>query len=359
MLLLIPNFFTMNRKTALYFWVICCLAITSCNTAKVNLQVLVPADISVPSHIKKVVVANRSLPEKKETAVNILEGFISGESILADREASSQCIKSLVKELNSNPRYEAMLKDDDELRGTGTRQFPEPLNFEKVISICKQYGADGLIVLETFDSNLDLNVGTEQEKKKEGDKEVTVTNYISNLRINVNSGWRIYDPVNFRIVDQNQFVDEKHWSGKGDTEKKARRDLPSKRAAINESGAYSGMRYGKRISPNWKWVSREYYVRKHASFKVAQQYVKKDQWDKAAELWNAMSKEKDPKTAGRACYNMALANEMEGNLDVAINWAEKAYTQYNIKAAKSYIKILKTRLRQQDKINEQMEGVER
>ncbi|MHC1706736.1 MAG: DUF6340 family protein [Bacteroidales bacterium] len=346
----------MNAFFRLFFLLCSAIFLASCATSTVNLQVLIPADITVPAHIKKVVVANRSLPEKKESGLNILEGFITGESVLADREGSWNCVNALVKELNKNPRYEAVVKDDDELKGTGTREFAEPMNMMKVRDICKQYQADGLIVLETFDSNLDMATGTEEVKKKVDNKEVTVTEYVSNLRINVNSGWRIYDPANSMIIDQNRFTDEKGWSGRGESKKAALKNLPSKRDAINESGAFSGMKYGKRISPNWKWVNRKYYIRKHASFKVAKNYVKKDQWDKAAGLWKAMTEEKDKKTAGRACYNMALANEMEGHLDAAISWAKKSWQQYDIKAAKSYLKSLETRLRQQDKLNEQMEG---
>lgn len=228
----------------------------------------------------------------------------------------------------------------------------------KAKEICSQYRADGIILLETFDSNIDMNTATEEVKKKVDKKEITVTEYIANVRINVSAGWRIYDPVNNKVVDQNRFTDEKGWSGRGDSKKKALNALPSKRNAINESGAFSGMKYGKRISPNWKWISRNYYVKKHASFKVARNYVKKDQWDKAAELWKAMTNDQDPKTAGRACFNMALANEMEGHLDAAISWAKRSYEQYHIKAAKSYMNTLKIRLKQQDKLNEQMDGVE-
>jgi tetratricopeptide (TPR) repeat protein len=347
----------MEKKHLCYILLVTVIIFSSCSTTSVHLQVLTPAEITVPAHLRKVIVANRSLPERNEKSLNILEGFLTGESILADREGSKYCIDALVDELNDNPRYEAILKDNDELSGTGTRQFPEPLNMIKVKEICSQYRADGLILLETFDSNIDIINGTEQVKKKVDNKEITVTEYISDLHINVNAGWRIYDPVNSKIIDQNQFMDEKSWSGRGDSKKSALKALPSKRSAINESGAFAGMRYGKRISPNWKWVSRDYYIRKHASFKVARNYVKKDQWDKAAELWNAMTRDLDTKTAGRACYNMALANEMEGHLDVALEWAQKAYDQYHNKAAKSYSKQLKSRLDQQKSLNEQMEGV--
>ena len=47
--------------------------------------------------------------------------------------------------------------------------------------------------------------------------------------------------------------------------------------------------------------------------------------------------------ADRACYNMAIINEINGNLDKAIEWAQKSYEDYNDKLALQYLNILKNR----------------
>jgi len=322
-----------------------------------SIQILIPAQINVPSHIKKVVIANRSLPAKGEgNQLKIfLEGFITGESILADREGSMNCVDGLANKLVSSPRFEASLMNTLDLRGTGTRQFPIPLDWKEVERVCKQYNADALILLETFDSNLHIKEGDKDVKRTVDGKEIIVKEFLADLNINVNAGWRIYDIKNKRIVDESTFTDEKGWGARGENPKKARAGLPDKRRAINDAGYFAGQQYGVRISPNWIWSGRSYFVKGHDDFKTAKRFARAKDWDGAAEIWMKSTTDADPKVAGRAAYNMALFHEVKGNLDEALEWAEKAYKNYNIKKGREYINILNRRIMDQQRLEKQME----
>ncbi len=49
------------------------------------------------------------------------------------------------------------------------------------------------------------------------------------------------------------------------------------------------------------------------------------------------------KIAGRACYNRAIMNEINGSLDEAPGCAQKSYEDYGIRPALKYIRILEDR----------------
>jgi hypothetical protein len=49
------------------------------------------------------------------------------------------------------------------------------------------------------------------------------------------------------------------------------------------------------------------------------------------------------KIAGRAAYNMAIINEINGDLDAALKWAQKSYEDYNNKLGLNYVRILENR----------------
>ncbi|HEY6899107.1 MAG TPA: hypothetical protein VI233_00630, partial [Puia sp.] len=49
------------------------------------------------------------------------------------------------------------------------------------------------------------------------------------------------------------------------------------------------------------------------------------------------------KVAGRACYNMAIICEINGDLEGAIQWAQKSYENYNNRLALSYVNVLRNR----------------
>ncbi len=329
-----------------------------CSTTSTSMEVLVPAQINIPKHIVKVAVGNRSLPSGKSTITNVLEGFITGETIWGDREGSLYCINGLVNKLNNSPRINATAIEDMEFIGTGTREFPHQLDWIKVENICNMYKVDALILLETFDSNIGIRESHKDKKvyDKKSKRDVIVRTFYADLRININAGWRIYDVKNKIIFDESSFMDEKSWGGKGKSHSEALSNLPSKRSAINDAGIFAGNQYALRISPNWMWTSRSYYIKGHDDFKKAKKYVATNNWSEAIKIWQSLSNKSNSKVAGRASYNMAVASEIEGNLNVAQAWAEKAYHAYGIKKAKSYIIIIKRRINDQQRLKEQMDN---
>ena len=68
-------------------------------------------------------------------------------------------------------------------------------------------------------------------------------------------------------------------------------------------------------------------------------------WDGAAELWLEDTKSPKRKVAGRACYNMGIHAEINGDIYKAYEWAKKAYSDYKIKEGLTYSNILRKRIR--------------
>lgn len=342
------------RKIYIHFiwvWVV----ITSCSTASHQMQILKPAAITIPSTIRQVGIVNRSLPEKGQGFHNFMEGLVTGESIAADREGSQECLRGLATGLNEGPRFTAVVVEGLDLRGTGTREWPENLQWEQVGDICNRFKVDALIALETFDSDLAFRKSSADVERVIDKKKVIVKEYSVDLMMNVRSGWTIYQPAGQNLVDQNAFTDEMRWEETGDTPDEALSRLPSKRNAINKSAYFSGLQYAVRISPTWVTESRSYFRKANDDFKVAGKYVKQDKWTNAIEIWKKYTLSTDPKVAGRACFNMALASEVDGNLPIALEWANRAWEQHGLKRARDYGQLIEMRIRQQQKLDRQME----
>ncbi|SVD96177.1 uncharacterized protein METZ01_LOCUS449031, partial [marine metagenome] len=213
-------------KITTYFLVI--LLFTSCTVSSVSVKVQRPADITIPMHIKNVVLANRSLPTKENRAENILEGLVSGEGIGADRKGSEYCIMGLTKLLTSNDRFSLSNSASLHLKGTGTSMFAIPLEWNKVNEICSTYDADALIVLETFDSDSRIYEGKSRKRYKKVDGiKVAYLDFPATLSMEIESGWRIYDAKNNKLIDENKFTDIKEFKNWGSSPEDARMHLPS------------------------------------------------------------------------------------------------------------------------------------
>lgn len=349
-----------NARTGLISLILsafCIMLLSSCGTTSgVSMEVLVPAQINLPKHVKKVGVLNRSMPAKGEWITNVLEGFISGESIMADKDASNNCVQGLVDMLNENPRLGAVLVSAKNIKGTGTREWPDAISTKVVDSLCKAYSVDAIVSLEKFDSDILFNTGKNLVKTEINEVDTTVYEFFSDLKVNVNAGWRIYDAIDDKQIDQNSFMDEKGWLTKGWNPDEALKKLPSKRDAINGAGLFAGEQYCERISPTWMNVYRSYFTKgkKQEGFKQAKTWVKQQNWEQAVNIWTNITKTSDNKNVGRAYYNLAVASEVDGDLETAYTNAKKSFEVYGNKNARTYMNILNVRIQDQDKLKEQM-----
>lgn len=93
------------------------------------------------------------------------------------------------------------------------------------------------------------------------------------------------------------------------------------------------------ITPHWKWISRTYYKFGHPDLTEAHQMVEEENFTEAIILWKELTKSKNKKLSGKACYNMAIASEIKGRFDVAKMWLNKA-KKNNIKLAFEYEPVL-------------------
>ena len=340
------------KRLLFYFFLI--LALSSCVTSNILLDVQRPADITVSQDIQNVVVINRSRPSEENLAGNIIEGIISGEGIGYDREGADYCVEGLSDILLNSDRYILKNTRGMELKGTGTANFPPPLDKNIVKDICASYDADALLVLETFDSDSRIQLGKPftRNKKVKG-KKVKELRYPATLIMEIQSGWRIYEAQNQTIVDENRFLEVKEFKSYGVSSDQAIRRLPSKSIAIKESGIFAGRKYGKRISPTWVKVNRAYFIGKNESLKLAHSHVKNKDWDSAIKIWKDLLDNPDQKTSRRSAYNMAVASEFKGGLDIAIEWAIKSQ-KLGEKKASRYINLLHIRKKNKKKLKQQL-----
>lgn len=335
------------------------LFVASCKIGHTNMQVLKPADIMLPQHFQKFVLADRTRPPKGngQQAINILEGILTGEGVFQDKWASEDCLEGLRQVLTLTPRYTVTIAAvDTTLKGTGRRQTMPPLDWATVAKLVGNDTTTALVVLEAFDSNTNLFNDVQMVTKTgpEG-QQIQVPEHRAHGRINVYTVWRIYDIKTKTISDQFTQESFQQFDASGSTETEAVQRLPSRRDMTSRAGVHAGIQYGHRISPQWVWVNREYYRKGSPELKQAGRLVRFNNWKNAADIWNTQATSSDPKVARRASFNMALAAEQTGDLDLALQWADRAVKMGDRRAPR-YVMILQQRKWEQEKLEEQMKG---
>ncbi|MCB0529698.1 MAG: hypothetical protein H6575_10525 [Lewinellaceae bacterium] len=336
-----------------------CLFLASCMRST-TLTVLQPAQMKLPEHISKVAVVDRSKPSSGW--LNVLEGLFTGEAIGQDRRSRQEAVAGLTDALTRTPRFRVISTGVEMTGSKAGNNLPPPLEWEQIERICGDYDADAVAAIESFDSDNFINVSKETSRKKDKNgKSYTETYYDARQRTGVRIGWRLYDPKTRVILDEFVTDDYLERSARGNTDNKARQNLPSQVSITRDVAFNVGLEYGARIAPVYVNVKRNYYKKAkgyESQMDKAARYAQGEDWDHAAEIWKkiAESAGENTKAAGRAAYNMAVAAEIKGNLELALEWAQKAWNDYGNKMARDYIQVIRQRQNDARKLEYQLPG---
>lgn len=342
------------KKNIFPLAIIIIFAFVSCKTTSVYIEVLKPADINIPGKHETITVINRSLPGKGSKGGNFAEGLFSGEGIHQDRNASDNCVNNFSVSINEAPKYKSNKGDNFELYGTGTKEWPIPINWDTVTKITSFYNTDLLIVLETFDSDSRYFSNVKNYTTTVDGKKVEKQKYTEGLEIYIDAGWRVYDPNKKQILDQQTFRDTKVWEYSDDVQENARRKIPTKKEAVAQAGSFAGYMYAKRISPTWATEPRTIFRTKDPEMKAAVKLVRNSNWKDAYQIWDKLKNSDDVKMSAYALHNIALYYEFNDDVDLALEYANNAYKKYNNDHTAKYINILTGRQAEINRINEQL-----
>ncbi|WP_461489314.1 DUF6340 family protein [Pontibacter sp. HJ8] len=308
-----------------------------------NLDYPLPPEVYLPDGVKTIALVNRSLTRPEHKQGQVLETIVTGEISGSDRLASDESLKGVFDRINGYRGIQAVIPQQTRLYGTGTRETPELLDWELVRDICDASNADALLVLETFDSNSDLLLSTVTNRVTAAlGNNVPIPAAPNQIRVNVLAFWRLYDPASKIIIDQHQARSFLTFNGVGGSNLV----LPPPEA-LHNTAYEAGRNYIERFLPGYYTVKRELYKKgkgssKHA-FKTAFRNSEVANWQGAMDSWSAILNQTSHKNAGKACLNIAVAHEVLGNTDLALQWAKKSYEVYGNKLGRDYAKILLNR----------------
>jgi hypothetical protein len=343
----------MKKSSTIYLLFLLSVLFSSC-ASYTSMQIMQPAQITIPYHVKKIGIINRSITDKQNEnqLLNVLEGIITGESIGADRLGSEESLLGVKEALLQTDRFIVSLPTVN-LRGVANPMVNGPLDYSTIKDICQRHDLDALVVLEYFDSDSRIAVVPRVREVMQNGQRINVSDFVANADLRVRTTWRVYDDSTKNIIDQHTFEDLTNFNSVGPNPQLAQGGLPNKRMAINQSGFHAGKAYGCRISPFWITVQRRIYRKGSHELELANTRATKGRWTEAITVWKNIANNSDSKIAGRANYNLAVAAEREGNLEVAMEYAKIARDKYKEKWSREYIRVLNNRMVNRQKLQEQ------
>jgi hypothetical protein len=341
-------------KNILLFTIIVILAYSCSSTSEMSLSVKKPAPVSIPPNIKTVAIVDRSEASAETKTLDAIHKAVSLQTNDLQVAGAQASLQGLSDELSKNDRFSQVKQIKDlKLYSFGSGIFPTALSWDSVAKICSETNTDALFSLELFDAESKLAYGANPVNISAGSLSIPAIQQNVAMSTNLKTGWRIYDPSTRTILDEYILGSNIQQQGSGINPVAAASGLIGRKEAVKDAANKAGVTYADRILPYWMRVSREYFVGGDDNFKTAQRKAQAGNWDGAAEIWKAETASKTVKLAGRACYNMAIIYEINGDLDGAIQWAQKSYEDYRINLALQYLKILQYRKSQEELLKTQ------
>lgn len=336
----------MQNKAKYLFLISSVVFLTACSsTRNFQIEILKPAEITVPTSVKNVLIVNNAAPQYGQ---NSRLAISAGDSILLTTGITMDSLIfqaiSVMGEVLSESEffsrvdiYTAPVREDD--------KFLEirPLSEEFLSDFYTDY--DMLISADRFLFLLEDNA------KIDGKDELSSTYKSSQLKASLTVG--VYMKPGTRskpsFSEQDSLI--LHYSTTADNKIVFLREpAVMSRVLASILGGVSASKF----LPDWNMEERTLYT-KGSRMREAASYAKAENWEKALQIWlMEYEKAKTEKDKAYLSSNVALAYEMKNEMETAKTWAEKSenhfdnsdlpQTDKDVKWIKSYVKSLQKRI---------------
>ncbi|NHF60029.1 hypothetical protein FK220_011795 [Flavobacteriaceae bacterium TP-CH-4] len=331
--------------------------LSGCNATKqISIHTMEPSPVAFSDDIKKIGIIDTSVPTEGTAVRTRLDQIIASEERWLTEKGTDAAITGLFDELLKDKRFEVIKLLDSVPRAVedfGTDLGTVPWN--EVEALCAKHGVDALFSLAFYETDTKVSIKKSsmmqpnlmRVKVKVPAKQITLETLIEN-------GWRIYDPKNRRLIDEIVFNDQIIATGKGTDPIAAYQAIGDRKTSILEQSRSTGTNYGLRMMPSEGHILRDYYVRGTNSFVEADERIQQGDLEGALALWAMEASHPTPKIRSRACHNLAVLHEYQGNLELAMDWASRSFDIDRSKNNQEYLDALKWRMAQKRLVARQL-----
>jgi len=260
------------------------------------------------------------------------------DSVVLDSLAADTTLKALGELLFESGRYDVVIPEERYIdRNKAFYLMPESLDWDEVSSLCNTFNTDALLVIERYYNKILTNYSVFATPS--GEPQYAKAQIDSKYDAVV----KIYDPSRQKIIRQFAVDDTISWQD-GDTSTKAIFSrMPTIKECLIQTGIQIALDIDERLSPKWVKESRIYFVINQNDMPRMTNFANDHKWQEAYDYWLGYANSEKASVKSKAEFNLALCSEMLGNLDQAIEWANKSYYTKYMQQTQNYLITLKKR----------------
>ena len=335
-----------------YIWIFLVLIdlLSSCvTTGQISVQISVPAKRSIPAEIQSVVLMNRSMNggftdyNQDSLEARLIRKKLHFDDIFLDSVASDSTLKAMANAMYESGRFDVSIPLRRNLPNNNSSfaDISPSLTLSQVKQICAEFNVDALLSLENFYEKVKTSYKTGYGNAYNGGN---LKEYNAYVEVAFHSDWKLYQPKEKLLVAKFEVNDTIFWAKNGPTLQETYEQLPLIKEALMGGAVENARNFAEYISPVWQSQNRRYFTTNILEIDKAVTLLLNNDWKEAEKIWMKYSTVTSPALRSKIEFNLALASEMNGTLNEAIEWAQKSFQTKYSKASEDYLRLLKTRL---------------
>ena len=171
------------------------------------------------------------------------------------------------------------------------------------------------------------------------------------------AAFAVYDTITHTYSHTETLSDTLIWDKNTLNTEQALAELPTTAEAAQFAAAEAGKLYARRLAPYWLTVQRFFFVPSYKDLQQAATHAENAEWNEAMKIWEQYAGHNNRKTAAQSAFNMALACEVNGDYELALEWLQYAEKLYPVKEIAGYRTILHRRLNESANLEKQLQDL--
>jgi len=280
-----------------------------------SLDVLRPAKVAFAPEANNLLLVNNTVTQPADYGhkTELLNEKEKSITIPTDSIALF-CLSALTEELNGKDFFASVQMNQNSINPGNNFATTRSLSESSVKNLCNSVQADVLLSLDKIEVKDKLSEYYLQES----------STYLTNLEVKYESYWSIYYPNKTEAINI-QFKDSVFWESESYSRRKALSDMPDRSNALIDGALYVGQNSVKRFIPYWEKADRYFFNPRNKQMRQGMDSVYVKNWKAAISHWKlALEKSKKMRIQAEASNNIAIAYEILGDIDKAIEYTTQS-----------------------------------
>jgi len=326
--------------------------IASCSSTKsITIEIPKQAKNELPERIQSLLIVNRTLDDtysdlNKDTLQNIFykQGF-NLDTVILDKQAVDTMLKAISDLLYESGRYDVVIPEERFLPHEKNAFFSEPLSWTEAKQLCETFHTDAVLSVDQYNTRVIAKYDHENYYSPYNQSFYSESE--AHMAIVYEAMLKIYDPTSEQVLFRDFIRDTLVWEDYDESARQLFTHFTSVKQGLTEASIALALDYTEKISTSWQREQRLIFVKGDDKLEKAGTLVAQGDWDNAAKLWEELSTESSSKsTKSKAELNLAIAAELRGNIDTAIEWGLKSYNTMYQQVTYDYLEHLNRRKKQ-------------